>query len=100
MFCIRPNADLCPKEHQVQRNEMALAIYQKLLDEDCVRKGYARAQRLIQQYASSSDGYRVLEQLMRSVHPNLKHSTANTYEVPKLSKRFGNLYDYGAKIMN
>jgi len=97
---IRPNIDLCPPHHQRQRNEMTLTIYQKLQDEDCVSVGYKKAQRLIQQYAASSDGYRVMEQLLRSVHPNLMHSTANTYEVPKLSNSYGNLYDYGSKIMN
>ena len=98
---IRPNMDLCPSQYdKQQRDEMALTIYQKLQDEDCVSVGYARAQRLILQYSSTSDGYKVLEQLLRSVHPNLKHSTSNTYEVPKLSNSYGNLYDYGAKIMN
>ena len=97
---IRPNVDLCPPQHRNQRNEIALTVYQKLQDEDCVSVGYYKAQRLIQQYASSSDGYKVLEQLLRSVHPNLQHSTAHTYEVPKLSNSYGNLYDYGSKIMN
>ena len=98
---IHPNVDLCPKAYTpTVREEMALTIYQKLQDEDCVSIGYKKAQRLILQYASVSDGYRVLEQLLRSVHPNLKHSTSHTYDVPKLSSSFGNLYDYGSKIMN
>ena len=105
VFCvplqdIHPNIDLCPPQYRKDRNEIALTIYQKLQDEDCVSIGYKKAQRLIQQYAASSDGYRVLEQLLRSVHPNLMHSTASTYEVPKLSLSYGNLYDYGSKVMN
>jgi len=98
---IYPNVDLCPAQYtQDQRNEMALTIYQKLQDEDCISVGYAKAQKLLQQYASVSDGYRVLQQLLRFVHPNLRHSTANTYDVPKLSASYGNLYDYGSKIIN
>jgi len=105
VFCvplqdIHPNIDLCPPQYRKDRNEIALTIYQKLQDEDCVSIGYKKAQRLIQQYAASSDGYRVMEQLLRSVHPNLMHSTASTYEVPKLSLSYGNLYDYGSKVMN
>jgi len=98
---IHINVDLCPRHFDKrQRDDMALTIYQKLQDEDCVSVGYTKAQRIIQQYAGISDGYRVLEQLLRFVHPNLKHSTSNTYDVPKLSQSFGNLYDYGSKIMN
>ena len=98
---IHPNVDLCPNQYTPKvREEMALTIYQKLQDEDCVSVGYKKAQRLILQYAGVSDGYRVLERLLRSVHPNLKHSTSHTYDVPKLSSSFGNLYDYGSKIMN
>jgi len=98
---IRPNIDLCPNHFtHAQRNEMALTIYQKLQDEECVSVGYSKAQRIIHQYASISDGYRVVEQLLRFVHPNLKHSTSNTYDVPKLSNSYGNLYDYGSKLMN
>ena len=98
---IHANVDLCPVQYgKMQRDDMALTIYQKLQDEDCVSVGYSKAQRIIQQYAGISDGYKVLEQLLRFVHPNLKHSTTNTYDVPKLSQSFGNLYDYGSKIMN
>ena len=37
-------------------------------------------------------------QLLRSVHPNLQQITSNTYDVPKLSKYKGNLFDYGDQI--
>jgi len=100
MHEIHPNIDLCPKQYEYRRNEMSLTIYQKLQDEDCVSVGYSKAQKVVHQYAGISDGYRVLEQLLRFVHPNLRQSTANTYNVPNLSSSYGNLYDYGSKIMN
>jgi len=75
-------------------------FYQKLQDEDCVSMSYKKAQRIIMQYAHSSDGYRVLEQLLRFVHPNLQQVTSNTYDVPKISVCDGDVYEYGASIMH
>jgi len=98
---VYPNNDLCPPSYsQAARDDMARTIYQKMQDEDCVSIGYSKAQRIIEQYAHISDGFKVLEQLLRFVHPNLQQVTANTYEVPKLSQCKGDIYEYGALIMN
>jgi len=98
---IQPNEDLCPREFDREaRNNMARTIYQKLQDDDCVSISYEKAQQLILQYSSTSDGYKVLAQLLRFVHPNLQQMTSKTYEVPTLSKSRGNLYKYGDKVTN
>jgi len=98
---IQPNEDLCPREFDKEaRNNMARTIYQKLQDDDCVSISYEKAQQLILQYLSTSDGYKVLAQLLRFVHPNLQQITSKTYEVPTLSKSRGNLYKYGDKVTN
>ena len=98
---IQPNEDLCPREFDRDaRNNMARTIYQKLQDDNCVSISYEKAQQSILQYSSTSDGYKVLAQLLRFVHPNLQQMTSKTYEVPTLSKSRGNLYKYGDKVTN
>ena len=98
---IQPNEDLCPTSfNRDTRNNMARTIYQKLQDDDCVSVSYEKAQQLIEQYSSSSDGYKVLAQLLRFVHPNLQQMTSKTYEVPTLSRSRSNLYRYGDKMTN
>ena len=98
---IYPNDDLCPSSYsKASRDDMARTIYQKMQDEDCVSIGYTKAQSIIAQYAHISDGFKVMEQLLRFVHPNLQQVTANTYEVPRLSQCKGDIYEYGALVMN
>ena len=69
-------------------------------DKDCVSIAYSKAQKIISQYAHLSDGFKVFEQLLRFVHPNLQQVTANTYEVLKLLQCKGDIYEYGALVMN
>jgi len=72
---------------------MARVQYQKLQDKDCVSMSYTKAQRIIMQYTHSSDGYRVLKQLLQFVHPTLQQVTCNTCDV-------GSVFEYEASIMN
>jgi len=98
---VHPNQNLWPDGFSSDdRNTMARAIYQKMQDDDCVSEAYSKAQQIIVQYCSSSDGYKVLEQLLRFVHPNLQQMSYSTYDVPKLSKCKGDLYEYGALVMD
>ena len=96
---IKMGVRICPDRFSdLERRQMATTLYQKMSDDDCVSPSFTKAHSLIRQYSSSSDGYKVLFQLLRSVHPNLQQITSTTYEVPKLSQYKGNLFDYGDQI--
>ena len=90
---------ICPDGFtDVQRRQMATTLYQKLSSDDCIGPSFYKAKNIIRQYSSSCDGYKVLFQLLRWVHPNLQQITSNTYDVPKLSTFKGNLFQYGDQI--
>ena len=69
---IGPDRDLCPVGIPASAREtMALAIYQKLQDENTRDLNYDELQNSLDQHAATSDGYEVLQELLRRVHPNL-----------------------------
>ena len=62
---ISTDVDLCPVDVSRQaRNAMMIALYQKLQDPDCVSLDFKNAQNFITAYASISDGFSVLYQLI------------------------------------
>ena len=76
---------LCPSDVPASnRHRMATTIYQKMQDSDCVSRTFTEAQHFIKQFASNSDGYKVLSQLLRLVHPVLNPSQVMP-QVPRLS---------------
>ena len=94
---INPYNDLCPA--QVQSNDrttMATTIYQKLQHPDCVAKSFQAAQNILLTYASSSDGFKVLKQLLRLVHPKLNTKDI-LREQPTLS-RLGDVFSYADAV--
>ena len=96
---LRSNQDLCPQQFTAdQRNDMSRTIYQKLQDGNCVSKSYTQAQNIITQNVSTSDGYTVLYQLLRFVHPRLMESQ-NAHTIPKMSQ-IGDLYMYCDRLTN
>ena len=96
---INPYVDLCPKHfNPPERSRMATTIYQKLQNPDCVTKTFQAAQNILTTYASSSDGYKVLKQLLRFVHPRL-NSQDVLREQPKLSK-FSDIFSYADAMRN
>ena len=96
---VRPDIDLCPPDvSKTARNAMMIAIFQKMQDPDCVDHDYIEARNQIQQYCSSSDGYRVLYQLLRNVHPHLIRGK-KLYNLPFLSQ-CENIYEYADLCRN
>ena len=93
------NQDLCPGHFSPQeRNDMACTIFQKLQDANCVSKSYTQAQNIINQSLSTSDGYTVLYQLLRFIHPRLMESQS-AHKVPKMSES-RDLYTYCDRLTN
>ena len=96
---IQPDLDLCPDGVSAKaRNIMAIAIYTRLQDYDIVSSDYTEGQNYIAQYGSTSDGYSVLYQMIRLVHPNLVQGD-KTYNLPILSQA-KNLFHYAAMCRN
>ena len=96
---IRKDIDLCPVYIQpIARRSMMLTIFQKLQKEDCMSIDYVEGQNYINQYSTSSDGYKVLYQLLRLVHPFLVNN-GTLYNTPFLSHT-GNLFQYADQLRN
>ena len=96
---LRHSQDLCPSHFTPnERNDMARTIFQKLQDGNCVSKSYTQAQNIINQSLSSSDGYTVLYQLLRFVHPRLMESQSS-HKIPKMSES-RDLYTYCDRLTN
>ena len=96
---IRPDIDLCPSDvSHVAREGMKIALYQRLQDVDCVHLEYVDAQNHIESYSGISDGFAVLYQMLRMVHPYLMEGT-KLYNAPKLSEA-NNLFQYAAMCRN
>ena len=91
--------DICP-EHvpHASREEMALAIFQKLQDVDIGGMTYPVLQNQLKQHSTTCDGFTVLKQLLRHVHPNPKEGDKIT-TLPKLSDCNNDLYIYN-NVMN
>ena len=95
---ITPDIDLChPGSTSVARRKMMIAIYQKLQDVECVSETYVEARNFVRQYSSSCDGFQVLYQLVRLVHPNLGGD--KMYDIPKLTQA-NDLFHYADKCRN
>lgn len=77
---------------------MATTIYQQIQNPNCVAESFQTAQNILQTYASSSDGYKILKQLLRFVHPRL-NSQDVLREQPKLSK-FSDIFSYADAMHN
>ena len=96
---VRPNIDLCPVYIQpAARHSMMMVIYQKLQDEDCISVDYTVGRNYLRQYCSTCDGYKVLYQLLRLVHPFLVNGP-KMYNLPYLSKS-DDIYHYAELMRN
>ena len=96
---IQPDLDLCPDGVSDRaRKVMAIALYTRLQDCDIVSSEYIEGQNYIAQYGSTSDGYSVLYQMIRLVHPNLIQGD-KIYNLPLLSQA-KNIFQYSAMCRN
>lgn len=77
---------------------MMMVIYQKLQDEDCISVDYTVGRNYLRQYCSTCDGYKVLYQLLRLVHPFLVNGP-KMYNLPYLSKS-DDIYHYAELMRN
>ena len=97
---IQPNEDLCPNKFERDtRNNMARTIYQKLQDDNTRDAAYHTLENCLQQYSTTSDGYKVLFELLRRVHPKL-HDGNPIYTLPKLPDCDYNLYSLSRDMIN
>ena len=96
---VRKDIDLCPVYIQpIARRSMMLTIFQKLQREECMSVDYVEGRNYINQYSTNSDGYKVLYQLLRLVHPFLLNN-GTLYNTPFLSHT-GNLFKYADQLRN
>ena len=77
---------------------MALAVYQKLQDVDIGGITYVKLQNQLKAQSTTCDGFAVLKQLLRHVHPKPKEGDL-VDTAPKLSECENDLYQYN-NIMN
>lgn len=90
--------DLCPPDVSVKdRESMSLAIYQKMQDENNRDITYVQLDNCIDQHASTSDGYEVLRELLRRVHPNLNEGKIE-HTIPRFSECNNNLYKLNKRM--
>lgn len=83
---ITPDCDLCPDNVNYDvREKMALAIYQKMQDDNVRDVNYSELTNCLEQFSSTSDGYETLAELLRRVHPNLQEGRLE-HTLPKLSE--------------
>ena len=96
---IGKGVDLCPQQvPKHERNEMALALYQKLQHIDIGGITYVKLQNQQKAQSTTCDGYVVLKQLLRHLHPKLKEGDL-VDTAPKLPECDNDLYHYN-NIMN
>ena len=70
-----------------------------LYDYECIPAEYVEARNAIRQYSNTSDGYSVLYQMVRLVHPHLVKG-AVLYNCPQLSQSSGDIYKYADMFRN
>ena len=91
---IEPDIDLCPSHvTAAARKKMALAIYQKLQDVDIGGSTYIELKNQMKAQSTTCDGYLVLKELLRHVHPKLKEGK-KMRRPPKLSECDNDLYTF------
>ena len=78
---------------------MALAIFQKLQDTGIVGSLYVELQNKLKACATTCDGYEVLKELLRHVHPKLEIGKVFT-SPPKLSDCENDLFIYSDALTN
>lgn len=94
---ITPDCDLCPTGiPATARETTALAIYQKLQDENTRDFTYDELQNCLDQNAVTSDGYDVLQELLRRAHPKL-YEVKYEINMSKLSQCDHNLFKYNKR---
>lgn len=97
---IVPDIDLCPMTiSELARTKMTTALYQKLQDDNTRDAAYHTLENCLQQYSTTSDGYKVLFELLRRVHPKL-HDGNPIYTLPKLPDCDYNLYSLSRDMIN
>ena len=97
---LTPESDLCPKEIPLHAREtMALAIYQRMQDENVRDLTYENLENCLQMYANTSDGYNALKELLRQVHPQLNEGEIE-HNVPLLSQCDNNLFKLNQRMRN
>ena len=95
---ITKDNDLCPKGvHKAARDTMAMAIYQKLQDENTRDATYKTLENCMELSSATSDGFRVLRELLRKVHPQLKKKE-KIHDIPWLSQCDYDLYKLGKHL--
>ena len=95
---ITKDNDLCPKGVQKgARDTMAMAIYQKLQDENTRDITYKTLENCMELSSATSDGFSVLRELLRKVHPQLKKKE-KIHDIPWLSQCDYDLYKLGKHL--
>ena len=95
-----PDIDLCPMDiSALARTKMTTALFQKLQDDNTRDATYHTLENCLQQYSTTSDGYKVLYELLRRVHPKL-HDGHPVHTIPKLSECDYNLYTLSRNMRN
>ena len=95
---IGPETDICPDGIDPKaREDMALAIYQKLQHENSRDFTYEHLDNCMEQHSDTSDGYLTLRELLRKVHPQLKVGK-KSHDIPKLSDCNTNLFTLNKEL--
>ena len=96
---IQPDVDLCPSHvPPVARTTMKIALYQKFQDPDCLSPEYTEGRNFVETFGGTSDGYSVLYQMIRLVHPHLIKGRT-LYNLPSYSN-IGDLFKYSNMMRN
>ena len=95
---IGPESDICPDGVDPKvREDMALAIYQKLQNENSRDFTYEHLENCMEQHSDTSDGYYTIRELLRKVHPQLKVGK-KIHDIPKLSECNLNLFTLAKEL--
>ena len=96
---IQPDVDLCPPYvSPIARTTMKIALYQKFQDADCLSSDYTEGQNFVETFGGTSDGYSVLYQMIRLVHPHLIKGRT-LYNLPTYSN-IGDIFKYANMMRN